>query len=415
MTRPLPTGIPGHVVAVGAGLGVLGISAYAYLGIAGQSLPPAQFDSLSVAWSLVNGVGIGVFVSLEQQLARRTAATGGHSDVGAVRRLVVGACLLVAVLAVLAVPAYLLLGDDLFGSSPALVVWLVVAFAGLALAYLVRGLLAGAGQYGRYGWQLGVDGGLRVAGAATLGALGVDTASTYVAVLALAPVVAVLLTTGRPRALRGVPMTAWAREGIVGLTVASLLAAVLANAGPIAVELLADPREATSAGGFLAVLVVARLPLFLYAAIQAVLLPALAAASTTRDAAAFRRTVRTVMSATAVVGVAGTLAVAVVGPLAVRAIFSDRFDTSLALLVLLAVGGGAMMIATSASQAVLALHADRHAAIGWLVGIVVAAAGCLLPLPLATAVGIGLFAGALAAALVHLVSTAGALRQWAAT
>ena len=51
----------------------------------------------------------------------------------------------------------------------------------------------------------------------------------------------------------------------------------LVNAGPIAVELLATAAEDDEAGRFLACLVIARVPLFLFQAVQAALLPRLSA------------------------------------------------------------------------------------------------------------------------------------------
>lgn len=411
--RRLVPGVPGHVVAVGGGLVALGVSAFGYLGLAGRALPADAFDALSVAWALVNGIGIGLFVPLEQQTARRSAAAGGRADPAELRRLAVGALGCLAVIGAVAALWAPWLASRLFGGDARLLALLVAAFAGLALAYLVRGLLAGAGQYGRYGWQLGVDGGLRVGGAAVLAAAGVRDAAAYLAVLAAAPVAAVLLTTGMPRALRPPRITGTARgQGIVVLTVASLLAALLANVGPVAVELLATAGDAASAGAFLAVLVVARLPLFLYAAIQAVLLPTLAAAYGDGDPAGFRSRLGVIVGATAALGAAGTLAVAVLGPLALSVVFGARYGSGLGLLLLLAAGGAVMMLATAGAQAVLALHGDGWAALGWACGVVAAVLGCLAPIPLADAVGTGLLAGALVAALVQFVAASALARQW---
>ncbi len=51
---------------------------------------------------------------------------------------------------------------------------LVLAMAGMAAAYVVRGLLSGDGRFGHYGTQLAVDGVTRVLAAAILYAAGVS-------------------------------------------------------------------------------------------------------------------------------------------------------------------------------------------------------------------------------------------------
>ena len=57
------------------------------------------------------------------------------------------------------------------------------------------------------------------------------------------------------------------------LVLGAMLAQSLANAGPLAVQVLADPSEEGQAGRFLSALVLARLSLYLFQAVQATLLP----------------------------------------------------------------------------------------------------------------------------------------------
>src|SRR6185369_2436512 len=97
--------LPSGTVGVGAGLAVLGAGAYAHLAVAGHTLPVAEMAQMSVLWSVVYLLGLGVFFPVEQELSRlvaaRTAAGQGAAPV--VRRgAAASAVLLTAVLVTLA-------------------------------------------------------------------------------------------------------------------------------------------------------------------------------------------------------------------------------------------------------------------------------------------------------------------------
>ena len=74
MIRRLLRLVPPGTVAVGAGLALLGLASYVHLAVAGHSLSKADYSSLSVLWSIVFTLGIGVFMPIEQEVARVVAA-----------------------------------------------------------------------------------------------------------------------------------------------------------------------------------------------------------------------------------------------------------------------------------------------------------------------------------------------------
>lgn len=139
----------GGIVSVAVGLGVYGVATYAFLGLAGRALGPELFAPLSVLWSVLNGVGIGLFVPLEQELGRRTAErrAQGLGNGPVVRESLVAAAVVLGGVVVLAAAAGWLLADHLYGGRGELVVVTVLALAGMALSYVVRGLLSGNGQF----------------------------------------------------------------------------------------------------------------------------------------------------------------------------------------------------------------------------------------------------------------------------
>lgn len=403
-------------VAVAVGLGILGLSAYGFLGLAGRTLGPVAFGALSVLWVLMNAVGPGIFFPFEQEVGRAVAERRAHG-VG-VRPVVLKAATLAGLVLVgLAVVALLLaqpLSRWLFRGDTALVGCLVLGVFGLAGEHITRGVFSGSGRFVRYGVQLGLDGGLRLAGAAVLAASGVGSATAYGLVLALAPVVTVLLTAGRiDRLLPTGPRAAWSDvTAAIGLLVAgNLLANIVINAGPVVVELLAGPDELAAAGIFTSVLVLARVPLFAFSAIQAGFLPALARMAARRDTAAFRRRLLQILGLVLAMGAVGVLGGALVGPWVVRVLFGEQFVTTGGQVALLAASSGAYMAATVLAQALVSVRGYHANVVIWAIGTVVFGALLAVPAAVTTRVGWAFLGGTVAALLTAVVAMALRLRR----
>lgn len=362
------------LLSVGGGLAVFGLATYGFLAAAGRGLPAADFSPLSVEWTVLNAAGIGLFVPFEQELSRRTAIARatGTANAAALRHALRSAAVLLGAVALVAAVLARPISQHLFAGRTSLVVLLVGAMAGMAASYVTRGLLSGNGRFGRYGAQLAVDGVLRVAAAVALATAGARGPGPYAVVLVLSPIAAVLLTTPPPRLL----LTAGPEAPYVGATaalatlvVASALSQALANAGPVIVQLLAGPGESTAAGRFAAALVVARVPLFAFAAVQAVLLPGLAAFVGAGDAPGLRRRARLVASWTGSLGVVGTVVVWLLGPWVVRLLFGPGFTAGRGIITAIAASGAAFMLAQVAAQVLLALGDERLVVVGWAAGV----------------------------------------------
>ncbi len=125
------------LLAVAAGLAVYGLATYGFLAAAGRGLAASDFTPLSVMWTLLNAVGIGLFVPFEQEMARRTAVAriSHESNVPALRHSVAGASGVVAVVAVVGLLLAHVLAARLFAGRTALVGLLVAAMAGMAVSY----------------------------------------------------------------------------------------------------------------------------------------------------------------------------------------------------------------------------------------------------------------------------------------
>lgn len=377
--RTLPQG----TLAVGGGLLTLGVSAYLFLALAGRALHPDDYSALSVLWAVVFTVGPGIFLPLEQEVGRLVA----HREVRGepIRPVVVRASALAAgVLAVLVLALALSgrwLADEVFAGNGWMVVDLALCIAVLWAAHLSRGVLAGSGLFGRYGVQLGVDGVLRFVGAGALLAAGVGSPAAYGALLAIAPIIAVVATFPRhlPR-LPSVDESSWSSLGSkLGLLLgASLVSQVLANVGVVAAQLIAGPGEGAAAGSLLSALVIARVPVFLYAAVQASLLPRLSASVAVGDARGFAKLVSATGAAMAALGGLSVLGSVLLGPWLMQLLFATQDPLGRIDFLLLSTATALFIVANVAGQSLVALdrHGDQLA--GWLAGLVVTMAVLLL-------------------------------------
>ncbi|RZT78386.1 hypothetical protein EV382_1569 [Micromonospora violae] len=377
--------IPPGTIAVGAGLGLLGLASYVHLAVAGHSLSKADYSALSVLWSIVFTLGIGVFMPIEQEVARVVAArrSQGLPPGPVLTRGVTVAAVLLAVLVLAVTAGRQPLADKLFAGDDTLVTVLIGALAAMAVAYATRGVLSGLQLFPWYGTQLGIDGGLRIIMVALLGLAGVTSPIWYGLVLVAAPLLSVLLTL--PPVLRAIgagPPVAWATllRGLGLLTASSLLSQVVVNIGVINVQLLA-PSDAAAAGALLSALVLVRIPLFVFGSLQASLLPGLATTATTGDQAGFHSLLRRALGIVTALGLTGAVGAVLLGPWLVGTLFDAPGVLGHGDFAWLAAATLAYLWAMVLGQALLALDRHRAQALAWTVGVAALIAVTLLPAP----------------------------------
>lgn len=406
MIRRLLRFVPPGTVGVGIGLAVVGLASYVHLAVAGHNLDAADYSSLSVLWSVVFTLGIGVFFPVEQEVARLVAARRTR-DLPPGPVLARGAAVAAAVLGlllVLTVGGADFLTDRLFDGDPAMVPALGGALAALAVAHTSRGVLSGLRRFGWYGTQLGLDGGLRIGLVAALAVAGVDSPVAYALVLVAAPLAAVALTVAPvARTAGGGPTVPWPPllRGLALLTVSSLLAQVVVNVGVINVRLL-DPAEVATAGALLSALVLVRIPLFVFGSMQAALLPGLSTAAATGDEPAFRALLRRSLAVVTALGALGGTLAALFGPALVRALFDTSDVLGHGDFAWLSVATLAYLWAMVLGQALLARDRHRAQALAWTIGVAALVLATLPPLPVALRVELGYTVGSVVAAAVMI-------------
>ena len=398
------------------GLVVQAVTTYLVLVMAGRALGPAGFAGISGLYLLLTSVATGLFTPLEQEITRRRGVERAHGtwDASLTRRALahglVAAGLAVALL-LAAYPATV----QMLGDRGWLVVALCLALPGYAAWFAVRGELAGQAHLQRYGVQLLVDGVSRLVGAVLLVATDQATAAGFGLLFGLSPWVTLALTlpgwSPRPPHREPGDPSPLARPLIL-LVVSALAAQLLINAGPLVVTLLATDSERDLAGLYLAVLVVVRIPVFLFSAVQPGYLRTLSEHVGADERLEFSRLLRLVL--TAVVASSAVLCVTAtaLAPPVVSWLFD--FDQQLGRITCLwlTVAVGLFLIGVVLAQALLAL--DRHLWVtsGWLLGLFGLAFGTMLGDDIVQRANNGLLCGAGLATASLALLLARERRRW---
>jgi O-antigen/teichoic acid export membrane protein len=415
--NPLPTG----TAAVGVGLIVAGLSAYGFLFVADKALSDAEYSPLATLWSLVFLIGPGLFLPVEQEISRALAERRARRQGGLplVRRAAtIGVGLALAVLVVLIATARPVV-DHLFDGDVLLLLGLGLGLVGALAGHLTRGSLSGTGQFYGYGTYIGADGLIRVLGGTLCFVVGINTAGPFGVAVGIAGLLAVgvALSVQRPDLEEGPEANFSDVSGALGLLLwASLCAFAIMNIGPVLVKLLASDSQAEAAGHFVNGVVIARVPLFLFQAVQAALLPKLAALAHSGHLGDFRSGLKRLLVVVAALAGLGTLVGAVLGPFVVEVMFPGSGLGSRTM-GLLAAGAGLYMLALACAQAVIALGGHFDQALGWCLGLVTLLVSVWLgPDNLFLRVEIGLLVGSLVSfvaiggLLARRLSEAGPLR-----
>jgi O-antigen/teichoic acid export membrane protein len=397
--------LPGGAITVGIGLLLAGVCTYAFLAIAGHALSALQYSAFASFWALLFVVAPGIFLPLEQELARAISARRARGDGGGpvVRRVVLIGGTFLVVLVVGALAGFGAIDSHLLGGDGVLMIALVLGLSAYCSEHIARGTLSGNSRFRSYGILLGAEGVYRVVFCAALAFAHVSSPGPYGLALVAGSFAAVVTALVRERGLLAAgshSSNAEVTTALGSLLLASLATQFMFNGGTVVVQLLASPSEQRAAGTFLNGRVLAFVPLFLFQAVTAALLPRLSALHNRAALAEFQRTLLRLLMFVAVLGVVATAGAFVLGPTVLRLVFGPNFMLSRADLALLAASSTALMAGQALGQGLIARSNYRGVVAGWLAGVVVFLAVVAAVHPLLLRVELGLVVGGLAAAVV---------------
>jgi len=410
--NPLPPG----TVSVGIGFLVAGATIYVFLAIAARALGPDRYASLSALWAITFLAAPGFYYPVEQEVARALSERGARGVGGGpvVRRAALLGGAFVVALTAISLAASGLLVDEFFDGEALLLVAFVGALAAYAAQHLLRGTLGGTGRFGPYGLLIGTEGATRLAGATILAVVGVTTAGAYGLVVAVSPLVAVTLVGTRERNLMTPgPDAPWNEltRAFGYLLVGSVLAQTMINVTPLIVNVLASDDERELVGKVLIALIVARIPVFMFQAVQASLIPQLAALAAKGEDAEFKARLVRLMAALGAAAAAFTVVAALAGPTVVGAFFGEEYRLGSLDMALLAAASSVYMAALALAQALISISGYRRAAFAWVLGTVTIFAVTAIPGDLVLRAERGFLAGAVVAAATMTVLLLRRLRR----
>ena len=395
LPRDTPSGrsrmpVPDGTIPVAIALLIAGIATFAFFRIGTIAVGgEEEFKPIVSLWFATFALAPGFFLPLEQEtgraLAHRRATHDGSAPV--VRKVLRLSAILVAVIVIVILAASPLIASNYFDGDWLMVAALIATFVAFAPAHLARGICSGSGRFREYALIMGSDGVIRILLTIALAVVGITTAGIYGFAIAVSPLFAVGYVWRRG-ALKPFPRyhtvdTSEALEEVDAgspaewnevtpnlgwLLLGSVFAAALLNAGPITATLLADDNEGDFVTRFSFGVLLARIPLFLFQAVQAALLPGLSRLAARGELVEFRSGLLRLAYLVIAVGVVGTAGAFILGPFAAEVVY--EVDLSGRTLAMLALASSFYMLALALGQAVIALKGHALVALGWGVGVV---------------------------------------------
>lgn len=401
------------------GLGVSGLTAYAFLAIAGRVLGPASFAPLGVLWSVVFLATAALATPLEIAVSRSVATARGRLEApwaATAAGLVVATAITMAAGAA-AVAASGWLDVALFGGQKGFAGAGTLAFGGLMLGAVLKGTCTGGNRLAGWGAYLVVDGATRLVLAALVAALA-PSPIAFAAAISVGPWIALLapiawlrhLLADRHAGPTGHSITAMARAALP-LVAAGAAAASLTYLGAVLLPALVPSPDAR-VGATIGAISLARVPLFALSPLIAIEVPCIAFANETGNVADALRAAAVLVG----VAIAGSMLVVLValaaGEGALSAVFGSLFAIPTGSLDAIAIAAASWLVATASASVSIGLQQGRLAVFAWSTGLAVAAVAATVfgPDPFArTDAAVAL--GSITAAAVAAATAALALRR----
>jgi O-antigen/teichoic acid export membrane protein len=215
-----------------------------------------------------------------------------------------------------------------------------------------------------------------------IAAVSVGTLGWFGIAFAAAPFIATIAGLAGARGLieSGPPAAMSELSTAIGwLLLGSVFCQALGYSAYIGASLIATPAQDAELGGFVAGLFVARVPLLLFQAVQAALLPKLARMLGRGQVVEFRAGLLRLCSAVIVLSIIGVLVALTIGPWLGRLLFGEKFDLDAGGLAMLTAGCCMIVLALMLAQALIALQRYAVTGLAWVFGLAVFIVVFLLP------------------------------------
>jgi O-antigen/teichoic acid export membrane protein len=240
-------------------------------------------------------------------------------------------------------------------------------------AFITRGTLSGNGRFGAYGLMHGSEGTVRICACAVLFVGGVSSVGFWGFALAAPPALAVLISLrGQHDLLLPGPEAPYSElsGALAWLLLGSVLAQLLSYASVFGVNFYKTSSQADLAANFITGLFIARVPLLMFQAVQAALLPKLAGLASEGKHDDFRVGMRRLIVVVIILCTTGVVAATLVGPWFGQKLFASKWDLGNRDMFLLTLAATAFILALTMAQGLIALKGYKQNAFAWIAGIV---------------------------------------------
>ena len=365
--------LPKGSLTIGTGLLIGGVSIYVFFRLGQEALGQDGFKPIVSLWFVMFALVPGFFLPLEQEVSRAVAHRRALGDGvrPVVRKVAPVAASITVALALAVAIGRNRFTNDLFEGSAVVTLALVIALVGYAPFHIARGICSGLGHFRVYSTMIALDGLLRVVACAAFLLIGMDRVGPYALMVAAVPLViaAGAFGSGRLRTESGTPAS-WSElaPNLGWLLLGTLCSGALINAGPLTVDLLGDGTPPEVVTRFGNAVLLARVPLFLFQAVQAAMLPRLTQLAALGDSREFRDVLRRLFVLVGGVGVVGVVGAFVAGPWVLELVYEGGIDRRT--ITLLAFASAVYMMAQACAQSVLAMSGHVLVASGWAASFV---------------------------------------------
>jgi O-antigen/teichoic acid export membrane protein len=368
---------PEGMFLVGIGLVVSGLSTYGFQILAFRGLSKPDYGALNALWVFVFVLAPGAFLPLEQEVGRAIAARRARGVGGGpvIRHAgVLGAafaCVVTVITVIVALTTHIV--STVFANHWGLVACLVISLFTFGVEYLSRGAFAGTGRFDAYGISMGAEGILRFLPAIPLAAFAATNPVWFGLCLALPPLAATAIALrGQHDLMMPGPPSRYSElsTNLGYLLGGSLLAQVLGYAPFLGAQVLATKSQRAQIADFIVGLFLSRIPIVLFQAVQAALLPGLTGMVSAGRDDDFRNAVRRLFLIVFGIAVVGVIGGWLLGPFVGKILFGDKFQLGHTDVALLTAGSGLFILALTMSQALISLSGHAYAMWAWFLGIV---------------------------------------------
>jgi len=367
--------IPEGTISIGTGMAIGAVTAYVAVILINQTVGDRAYAGFGAFWSLIFVVGPGLFLPLEQEIARgvshRLAREDGSKPF---LRLAVSIALLIALVvgAIFAAFSPILI-DHVFHHNGKLQIGFIIAIISFAFLHCSRGIFSGNHKFNFYGGSLAVEGTIRFVIVLSLSLLGIKDVGFYGIAMGITPLLSVVpfiwiiknLTTEGEEASKRELGTA-----LSFLVTSSLLSQALAYS-PLFITNVIEGESGTTARYFTNAFFIARIPVIGFMAVAAALLPKLSTYHSKGEHEEFKARFRKLFILVISLCIIGTTAIAFFGQFAGEILFGkEKFGLERSHFIILAVGSCIFLLTQTLTSACIALQHYKLITYAYIAGFI---------------------------------------------